>query len=206
MNIIKRVSRKIKESIRPTYPYINKSAFVFPDVVVYNPNYLIMEENTKIDRGSIIMNTNAKFIVKKHSGCAVNLTVITGNHPQIPGRFYRTISKKKEGLDISQYDKDVIVEEDVWVGSNVTLLSGVTVGRGAIVGAGSVVRVSIPPYSIVLGNPAKIIGFKYTPEDIIEHEKQLYAEEERLQIEILQKNYEKYFLNKMKDIKQYLKL
>lgn len=56
MNIIKRIIRKIKESIRPTYPYINKSAFVFPYIVVYNHNYLIMQENTKIDSGSIKMD------------------------------------------------------------------------------------------------------------------------------------------------------
>ena len=202
------IRRLLKRILKPSryYPHADDTAQIGVNVRVYNKDNFIMEEHTKVDHNAIVMNTYAKFIVKKYSGCAVNLTVITGNHPQIPGRFYRTISKKKEGLDISQYDKDVIVEEDVSIGSNVTLLSGVTVGRGAIVGAGSVVRVSIPPYSIVLGNPAKIIGFKFTPEDIIEHEKQLYAEEERLPIETLQKNYEKYFLNKMKDIKQYLKL
>jgi serine acetyltransferase len=99
----------------------------------------------------------------------------------------------------------VIIEEDVWIAANVTLLKGVVVGRGAIVGAGAVCRNSVPPYSVVVGNPAKVVGFKFTPEEIIEHEKKLYPEEERLPMETLQKNYDKYFINSIKEIKQYLK-
>ena len=84
-----------------------------------------------------------------------------------------------------------------------TLLSGVHLNRGATVGAGSVVRTSIPPYAIVAGNPAKIVGFRFTPEEIIEHEKVLYPEEERLPLELLEKNYKKYFLDHIKEIKAY---
>jgi acetyltransferase-like isoleucine patch superfamily enzyme len=194
MSIIQRAIRRIKESIKPTYPNINKSAFVFPDVVVYNSNNLIMEENTKIDRGSIIMNTNAKFVVKKHSGCAVNLTVITGIHPQFPGRFYRTISKKKDNLDISLYDKDVIVNEDVWIGCNVTLLSGVHIGRSSIVAAGSVVTKSQPPYCLIAGVPAKPIKVKWTMEEILLHEQTLFPENERYTREFLLQEFSKYNL------------
>lgn len=54
----------------------------------------------------------------------------------------------------------VIVEDDVWIGSKATILDGVTIGRGAVVGAGAVVTKSIPPYSIVVGVPAKVIGVR----------------------------------------------
>lgn len=53
--------------------------------------------------------------------------------------------------------KPVIVEDDVWIGTRVIILGGVKIGKGSIIGAGSVVTKSIPPYSIVAGNPAKII-------------------------------------------------
>ena len=113
----------------------------------------------------------------------------------------------KEKYDVNrEYNKDVVVEEDVWIASNVTLLSGVILGRGSEVGAGAVVRKSIPPYALVVGNPAKIVGFRFTPEEIIEHEKVQYEESERLPFDLLQKNYEKYFLNRIKDIKQFTKL
>ena len=55
----------------------------------------------------------------------------------------------------------------------------------------------------MIGNPAKVVGFKFTPEEVIEHEKALYSEEERLPLELLEKNYKKYFLDHIKEIKAY---
>ena len=74
-------------------------------------------------------------------------------------------------------DKDIVVEDDVWIGANVTLLPGTIIGRGATVGAGSVVRTKIPPYAIVAGNPAKVVGFAFSHEQVVEHEKKIYPEE-----------------------------
>ena len=53
-----------------------------------------------------------------------------------------------------------LVEKRASIGSNATRLGGVTIGEGAIVGAGSVVTQDVPPYTIVAGNPAKIIKYK----------------------------------------------
>ena len=60
----------------------------------------------------------------------------------------------------------IIIEDDVWIGSNAVVLSGVKIGRGSIVGAGSIVTKSIPPYSIVAGNPAKIIKRRFSDNTI----------------------------------------
>ena len=102
--------------------------------------------------------------------------------------------------------RDVIVEEDVWIGANVTLLPGAKIGRGCNIGAGSVIRSSVPPYAVVLGNPAKVVGFVFTPEEVLEHEKKLYKEEDRLSKELLEKNYNKFFVNRIKEIKDWTKL
>ena len=113
----------------------------------------------------------------------------------------------KDELDTEhEFDKDVIVDEDVWIGARVTILAGVHVARGCSIGSGTVLRKSTPPYSIVIGNPAKVVGFRFTPEEVIEHEKKLYPEEERLPLSLLEKNYEKYFLNRIKEIKQFTSL
>lgn len=53
--------------------------------------------------------------------------------------------------------KPVIIENDVWIGARVTILPGVRVGTGSIIAAGSVVTKDVPEYSIVGGNPAKLI-------------------------------------------------
>ena len=148
----------------------------------------IQELEYKLENATILC-TNAKFIVKKYAGTTPGLIVSTGNHAMIPGRFYRTIteSEKPEGLD-----KDVIIECDAWVGSRVVLLSGVTIGRSCTVAAGSVVTKSTPPYSIVGGVPAKFIKFKWTIDEILEHEAALYPEEERYSREELETIFTKY--------------
>lgn len=51
----------------------------------------------------------------------------------------------------------VIIGQNVWVGDKATILPGVTIGDGAVIGANSVVTKDVPPYSIVGGNPAKVL-------------------------------------------------
>jgi maltose O-acetyltransferase len=54
-------------------------------------------------------------------------------------------------------DKKVIIEDDVWIGQRVIILPGVIIGKGSILGAGSVITKNVAPYSIMGGNPAKLI-------------------------------------------------
>ncbi|KAB8335760.1 acyltransferase [Scytonema tolypothrichoides VB-61278] len=53
--------------------------------------------------------------------------------------------------------KGIVISDDCWLGHNVTVLDGVTIGKGSIIGAGSVVSKDIPPYSIAVGAPARVI-------------------------------------------------
>ena len=55
----------------------------------------------------------------------------------------------------------IVVKDDVWIGEDSLILSGVTIGQGAVVAARSVVVKDIPPYSIVGGNPAKVIKERF---------------------------------------------
>lgn len=80
------------------------------------------------------------------------------------------------------------------------------IGRYARIGAGTYVRSNIPPYAIVMGNPAKIIGFLYSPEEMVEFEKDKYPENERTSFEQYTHWYEKYFKNRKKEIKSFIKL
>ncbi len=59
---------------------------------------------------------------------------------------------------------DTTVGNDVWIGQNATILAGVTIGNGAIIGANSVVGSDVPSYSIVAGNPAKLIRKRFDDE------------------------------------------
>ena len=62
---------------------------------------------------------------------------------------------------------DIVIEDDVWIGANSVILSGVCIGRGSIIGAGSIVTKDIPRYSIVGGNPARVIKTRFS-DDVIE--------------------------------------
>ncbi|MFH1862810.1 MAG: glycosyltransferase [bacterium] len=53
--------------------------------------------------------------------------------------------------------KPIVIEDNCWIASGAIILAGVTVGRGSIIGAGAVVNRNVPPYSIVAGNPARVI-------------------------------------------------
>jgi acetyltransferase-like isoleucine patch superfamily enzyme len=61
---------------------------------------------------------------------------------------------------------NVTIGNDVWIGRDAMILSGVTIGDGAVVAAGSIVVKDVEPYSIVGGNPAKQIRFRFSPETI----------------------------------------
>ena len=61
----------------------------------------------------------------------------------------------------------VEIQNDVWIGQNATLLAGITVGTGSIIAANSIVTKNVDPYSIVGGNPARIIKYRF-PKEIIE--------------------------------------
>ena len=53
--------------------------------------------------------------------------------------------------------KNVIIQDDVWIGARVCILPGVTIGKGAIVGACAVVSKDVPPYSVFVGNPGRVV-------------------------------------------------
>lgn len=61
-----------------------------------------------------------------------------------------------------------IIENDVWIGHEALIMSGVKIGNGAVVGARSVVSKDVPPYAIVVGNPAKILKYRFN-DDIIKN-------------------------------------
>lgn len=133
----------------------------------------------RIHKYATLFSTDAKLIIGNKVALGPKVTIMTGNHvTDTIGTFMWDIHTKKEGLD-----KDVILEDEIWVGSNVTILCGAHISRGCVVAAGAVVNKYIPPYAIVAGVPAKVIKYRFTPEQIIEHERVLYEKEKRLTLE-----------------------
>lgn len=160
-----------------SFGYCAGNVTLTPPLYIANPQNVFLYENCGLSSNTVINAINAKFICKGNCAIASGLTVQTGNHAYAIGKFITDFNEQNKPKG---YDKDVIIEKDVWIGCNVTLLSGVTIGRGAIIAAGAVVNKSIPPYAIAGGVPARVIKFKWTIDQILEHEAKLYPEEERL--------------------------
>ena len=102
------------------------------------------------------------------------------------------------------YEKDEIrtkICNDVWTGANVVILKGVCVGDGAIVGAGSVVTKDVPPYAIVVGNPARKLRYRFSKADI---EYLLHVKWWNLKKEIIQDMTDKNLWDSLDRIKNYL--
>ena len=74
----------------------------------------------------------------------------------------------KSKWDLPRDRNFVFVGNDVWIGTKSILLPGIKIGDGAIIGAGAVVTKDVPPYAIVAGSPAEVIGFRYSKKQISE--------------------------------------
>lgn len=161
---------------------------------VYNVNNIILGERVSIGPNSEIMNPRAKFIMKKWSFTARELLVVDGNHMSVVGKpLIEVRDEDKDRLDINnEFNKDIIVDEDVWIGARVTLCAGCHINRGSIIAAGAVVTKELPPYSVCGGVPARFIKFKWSVEEILEHESKLYPEEERYTRERLDEYFSKF--------------
>lgn len=72
------------------------------------------------------------------------------------------------GIEIKypRFFEKSIIGNDVWIGYGAVIIAGCNIGNGAIIGANSVVTKDVPDYAIVVGNPAKVIRYRYTDEQI----------------------------------------
>ena len=85
-----------------------------------------------------------------------NVTIATPMHPMLPEE--RNCRLREDGtLYNLEYAKPVTIENDCWLAANVVVCGGVTIGEGSVIGAGSVVTKNIPPHSLAVGNPCRVI-------------------------------------------------
>lgn len=137
--------------------------------------------NVILARYTTIYSTIAKVYIGNNIVSAPHLSIMSGNHSTNVMGYLLVAEKKGSKMD----DQDVIIEDDIWFGINVTVLSGVHIGRGSVFAAGSVVNKSVPAYSIVGGVPAKVLKYRFSVDEIIEHEKQIYSPDQRLSRETI---------------------
>jgi acetyltransferase-like isoleucine patch superfamily enzyme len=157
------------------------------------PKNLYIEDFVKIRYGLTVINAKEESVyIKKYTVIAPDVTIVTNNHRSTIGIPQVILGESH----INDKSADVIIGEDVWVGTRVTILAGVTLGRGCIVAANALVTKPVPPYALVAGMPARIIGVKFSLSDIERHEEILYSASERLSHEGLVSLFEQYYHDK----------
>ncbi|WP_395050186.1 acyltransferase [Flavobacterium sp.] len=184
-----RLSEYIKDKIA-SYFYKKKMIFCGRNVrlkpstsVYFGLENLSIGNDVSIPRFAHIFCTEAPLTIGNKVVFGPAPIIVTGNHRiDVVGKFIVDSIEK-----LPENDKEVIIEDDVWVGANVTILMGVIIGRGSVIAAGCVVNKSCPPYSIIGGIPSKVLKFRFTVNEIINHELILYPMEKRLKKDELEK-------------------
>lgn len=135
---------------------------------------------SKLEAGTTFISST----MGKHSFCGYDCEVSytdIGNYTSIANRviiggakhpmervsmspaFYkgRDSIKAKFALFDLDFPQRIKIGHDVWIGQGAIILPGVTIGNGSVIGAGTIVTKSIPSYAIAVGNPAKVIRFRF---------------------------------------------
>ena len=106
--------------------------------------------------------------IGRYCAIARNVRIINVNHPTEFKSMSIIFWQPKMGLckkDIEWIPKTI--EHDVWIGYGAIILPSVThIATGAVIGAGAVVSKNVPPYAVVVGNPARIVRYRFSKETI----------------------------------------
>ena len=157
--------------------------FIFDPYGSYSYKTISVGNDVKIGIGAILWATESEITIGNKVMLGPNVTIIGGDHnTSILGKFMCDINKKNQ-----EDDQPVYIDDDVWIGSGVIILKGVRIGRGAIVAAGALVNSDVGPYSIVGGVPARHIKYRWSCDEIIEHEALIYPHNRRFTKEFIEK-------------------
>ncbi len=112
---------------------------------------VVIEDDCYLNSGVVIYSGNG-LRLGRGTLVAANTTFAPTNHE------YRDRDQTIIAQRFMPSRGGIVVGEDCWIGANCVLLDGAMLGRGCVVGAGSVVRGSWPAYSVLVGNPARVVG------------------------------------------------
>ena len=159
----------IKWFVNPFYHKKRKGAIVRPrtrmDVVPWNKFEL--GEDSTIEDFSAINNGVGPVIIGDRTKIGLSNTIIgpvtIGNDIRLAQNItlsglnhnYEDVSMPIHVQGVST--APIIIEDETWIGANVVVVAGVTIGKHSIVAAGSIVTKDIPPYSVAVGNPARVL-------------------------------------------------
>lgn len=142
--------RQIKKAGR-----LGRGASISPNATFSNPERIEIGDRLRLGAGCALWAGpgNGRICIGNDVLFGPEVLVTAANY-----RFNDGHPVTEQAMD----EADVIIGDDVWLGSRVIVLPGATIGHGAIIGAGALVKGDIPPMSIAVGIPARIVGQRQT--------------------------------------------
>lgn len=153
----------VREQIKSQLKSCGRGVWIGNDNIM-TPSTISMGDYSKIGNRCVIQSTHGEIKIGISARLGDGVNIHGGNHVYNGVGNLIVENKKPSGSD-----KPVILGNDLWIGANAIILAGVTIGDGSVVGAGSIVTKDIPPYSIAVGVPAKVVGKRFTDEQLVEH-------------------------------------
>ena len=124
--------------------------------------------------GDVIVGNNVKIKnnVALYTGIVCEDDVFLG-----PNCVFTNVLNPRSFIEKKNEFQQTIVRKGATIGANATIVCGHIIGKYALVGAGSVVTKDVPPYALVLGNPAKVVGYVCKcGERLVQNDKLMYCE------------------------------
>ena len=108
-------------------------------------------------------NNLPNILIGRYCSLSRELLFIVGfNHNYKALSNYPQIGRASQNLkNPAKNPRQIIIGHDVWIGHGATVMGGVKIGTGAVIGTGSVVSKDIPPYAIAVGNPARVVKYRF---------------------------------------------
>ena len=126
-----------------------------------------------VDRIRMVAQDQGSLVIGSFCSIGPNIEVWLGDSHRTDrvttypfGHINQNIFNKFDGEGHPKSKGGVLIKNDVWIGANVVIMDGVTIGNGAVVANNSHVVKNVPDYAIVGGNPAQLIKYRFTAEQI----------------------------------------
>ena len=112
--------------------------------------------------GKIRIVGGARVMIGKYCAIGSDVKIISSNHDITKANLQSKFATDFFNQSIDVLKGETKIGNNVWIGDSVIILPGVQVGDGAVLGAGSIVTKNIPPFVVAVGNPAKVIKFRFS--------------------------------------------
>ena len=170
-----------------TYPRTNDYQTIYLNTIINNPNIIVgdytiyndfVNDPVLFEKNNVLYHypiNKDRLIIGKFCSiaCGAKFLFNSANHTlkslsnyTFPLFFEEWGLDKKNVASAWANKGDIIIGNDVWIGYEAVIMAGVHIGDGSVIAARAVVTKDVPPYAIVGGIPAKVIGYRYDEETI----------------------------------------